>query len=217
MPSATLSRMARMRSPLCRSSSSARRRSMNWPIWLPMPAARPAKHVGLPVHPPELARGPAEGLANAAEHLGGRFGPRCRVGQWTGHGELNAAKAFGHPALTDVVDERDKIDARRGARRGGYGDFDRKLMAVAMKAGHLDGLAQEPALTGLDEASQTSLVGVAVATRNDRAGQGPAQGFIVGPAEDLLRLTVPAGDQASLIRADDGAWRGVDDDLEPLL
>src|SRR5213594_2364865 len=38
MPSATLSRIARMRSPLFRNSSSARRRSMNWPIWLPIPA-----------------------------------------------------------------------------------------------------------------------------------------------------------------------------------
>ena len=79
-------------------------------------------------------------------------------------------------------------------------------MAIAMEAGQLDGLAQEPALTGLDEASQTSLVGVTVATRNDGAGQCPPEGFIVGPAEDLLRLTAPAGDQSRLIRADDGAW-----------
>src|SRR5207248_2564152 len=162
MPSATLSRMARIRSPLRRSSSSARRRSMNWPIWLPMSAITRGmawssdrrswlKRAMTPV----TFRPLVTAKANLA----------CRPARL-------AAQARGHPPLTDVVDERDKIDARSGARRGGNGDFDRKLMAIAMEAGQLDGLAQEPALTGLDEASQTSLVGVTVATRNDGAGQG---------------------------------------------
>ena len=171
-----------------------------------MPATLPTKQIGILIHPPELARGPAEGLANAAEDLGGCLGPRRRAGQWPRYGELNSSKALGHPPLTDVVDERDKIDARRGARRRGNGDLDRKLMAVAVQAGQLDGVADQPALTGLDEARQTSLVGVAIATRNDRADQGPPHRFIVRPAEDLLRLAVPAGDQSSLIGADDGAW-----------
>ena len=171
-----------------------------------MPATLPAKHVGVFVDTPELARGPAKRLANAPEDLGRRLGPRRRTGQRAGHGELDTPKALAHPPLTDVIDERDKADARRGARRGGNGDFDRKLMPVAVQPGQLDGLAHQPALTGLDEARQASLVGVAVATRNDRAGQRPPHGFIVRPAEDLLRLAVPAGDQSSLVRADDGAW-----------
>ena len=171
-----------------------------------MPATLPAKHVGVFVDPPELARGPAECLANAAEDLGRRLGPRRRIGQRAGHGELNTPKALAHPPLTDVIDECDKADTRPGPRGGGNGDFDGKLMSVAVQTGQLDGLANQPALTGLDEAGQASLMGVPVATRNDRAGQGPPHGFIVRPAEDLLRLAVPAGDQSSLVRADDGAW-----------
>src|SRR5438309_1344886 len=183
MPSATLSRMARMRSPLWRSSSSARRRSMNWPIWLPMSAITRS-----------MARSSERPSWLKSAMTPVTFRP------------LVTAKANGHPPLADVVEECHELDARRRARRRGNGYLDRKLVAVTVQAGELDGLADEPTLTRLDVVSQPSLVGVAVATRNDRAGQRPPHGLIVGPAEDLLGLAVPAGDQAVRIRADNGAW-----------
>ena len=58
---------------------------------------------------------------------------------------------------------------------------------------------------------------LAVAARDDGADQRSPDGLVVGPAEDLFSLAVPAGDQAALVGGDHGAGRGVDDHLQPLL
>src|SRR6202011_2090609 len=75
-----------------------------------IPASLPAKDVCLVVDSPELARGPAERFANASEHLRCRLGPGCCAREWTGHGELHTSKPLGHPPLTDVGNECDKVD-----------------------------------------------------------------------------------------------------------
>ena len=75
-------------------------------------------------------------------------------------------------------------------------------MAVPVQRPQLDGLPNQPAVAGFDESCQSSLVSVPIATGNDRAGHRPSDGFVVRPAEDLLRFAVPAGDQAGLVRRD---------------
>ena len=181
------------------------------------PAELQAQHVGIAVHRPKLADRPAQRLADALQNLRGRLGPGCGVGQGSGDRKLDIPEALRHASLADVADERHERHPGAGARRRRYRDLDRKLVAIPVQPGQLDGLAHQPAFAGFDEPRQPSLVGIPIATRNDRADQGPTDGFVVGPAEDLFRFAVPAGDQAILVGGDHRAWRGVDDDLQPLL
>ena len=182
-----------------------------------VPADLEAQQVGVPVHCPEFAGDPAQGFADALQHLGRGFGPGRGIGQGPRHGELHVAQTFRRPSLADVGDEGDEGDPRTGARGGRDGELDRKFAAVAMERGEFDGAADQLALTGFDKARQPSLVRVLIAARDDRAGQRSPDGLIVRPAEDRLCLAVPTGDHAALVRGDHGAGRGVDDHLQPLL
>ena len=86
-----------------------------------------------------------------------------------------------------------------------------------MERRQLHGPAEQPAFTRFDKPRQPSAVGLAITTWNDGPGKGPANRFIVRPAEDRLGLAVPVRDHSPLISGDHRARRGIDDDLQPLL
>src|SRR5437867_941234 len=97
---------------LRRSSCSARRRSSDWPTWLPtaararstsssrgraggvVPEGGAAQHAGVAVDGPQAAGVPAEALAGDAQHARGGLG-QFVGGQQAGHGVLEPGAALG--------------------------------------------------------------------------------------------------------------------------
>ena len=177
----------------------------------------PAEQVGVFVDGPELGRRPAECFADPLEDLWRRLTPTLGIGQWPGDRKLHIPEALADAPLADVRHEGDEADPRPGPGRRGNRDLNRELAAVAMERRQLHGPAEQPAFTRFDEPRQPAAVGLAITTRNDGPGKGPANRLIVRPAEDRLGLAVPVRDHSPLIRGDHRARRGIDDDLQPLL
>ncbi len=90
------------------------------------------------------------------------------------------------------------------------GQFDGKLAAVAMQPQQLDPRIQYIFLTRCQETLQAAEVRLAVLGRDDRFAQCPSDRFLARPAENLFRLTVPAGDDSCRIHLHHGIHRGFD-------
>src|SRR5205823_9874133 len=86
----------------------------------PVPAVLQAQAVAGAVDGPELAPGPAQGVADTADYLGRGFRPGGAGRQRAGDGELRRAQALALPAQRDVGDEGNV--AQPPARLGARGD-----------------------------------------------------------------------------------------------
>ena len=119
-------------------------------------------------------------------------------------------------AQRDVVDQGAEPDRVAAADRPD-GQLSQELVPVAMQRGHLDALADQPALSGGQVAGHAGAMGGALRDRDDELLQRLAERIVTGPAEGLLRLRVPVDDVAGGIDGDVRLAGALDDQPRLLL
>ena len=95
--------------------------------------------------------------------------------------------------------------------KGGDGELDGHLGAVAAQALDLEPPRHHRHLIAREEARQPPEVGISVVAGDDRLMDGPPDDLIPAPAEEPLRLRVPLADQAVLVDRDEGLLGGLED------
>jgi hypothetical protein len=176
-----------------------------------LPDIQATQHTALPIEPPEYSQFPFETFADGLQDLRPRFFQRPRFRQDARDRVLRRELALGTFPGRNIPDERaENIGiAQPGGRNG---DFDGKLMAVAVGSHHLDPSIEECALPGIQEMAQSALMRVPIAHRNHRLGHAAAERFLPLPPENIDRLRIPIRNDAARIHRNDGVQRRIDDD-----
>src|SRR5437867_2772213 len=97
------------------------------------------------------------------------------------------------------------------------GELRKELVAVPVKRGDLDPLADQPPLARGEVMGEASPVCGALRDGDDGLLEPLAEGFLAGPAEGGLRLRVPVDDHAPGVDRDVGLAGAVDDQARLLL
>ena len=127
-----------------------------------------------------------------------------------------AQRGFGAHAAGDVADESAEHEVVAESDRRDR-QFHREFGAVAMQRRHLDALVQHPRDAGLDVAMQAAAMLIAQALGDDEVGELAAQRFGTRPAEELLGVRIPAGDDSLVVDRHHAVECGFDDELVALL
>ena len=127
-----------------------------------------------------------------------------------------AQRGFGAIAAGDVADESAEHEVVAEADRRDR-EFDGEFGAVAMHRRHLDALVQHARDAGFHVAMQAAAMLLAQALGDDELGELAAQRLGACPAEHLLGVRIPAGDDSLVVDRDHAVERGLDDELVALL
>ncbi len=119
------------------------------------------------------------------------------------------ARVLGLHALAQVAQERVEGPAAVDLDRV-HGQLDQELQAGLVDGRHLDALAEDRPLAGLDEAPERLLVRRAQAAGDDVLGEALAEDRLALPAERALGLRVPADHAPLGVHRDQAVDRAVD-------
>ena len=152
-----------------------------------------------------------EGRAQFVAHVGQELAlrPCRRLGNVLGASQ----RLVPLQPIGDVAQERPEEIPVVSPHRQRDGDFDRELVAVPMEAAQLEPAIDDRRLAGGEKTLHPLQVRLTKCRRNDRLGEVAAERFFAGPAESLLRLRVPADDEARLVHADERIVGGVENQV----
>ena len=123
---------------------------------------------------------------------------------------------FRRDLVGEVADEPVEHDAA-AAPQLGDAELDLDLVAVTPQRLDLEPAAEDLALAGAQEMFEAGAVIVAMNRRDDQVAEFLADRLGARPAEDLLGLRIPVGDDPAFVHLHEGIERGIDDAARELL
>src|SRR5205085_11502452 len=116
----------------------------------------------------------------------------------------------------EIADEAVEHDAVAALQRRDR-KLDLELLAAAPQRLDLQPPSEEPAVTGVQEVFESGAMRLAALLWNDHVDELLSDRLAARPAEDLLGLAVPIGDNACFVHLHEGVQRGFDDSAGKLL